>query len=448
MKLYDINKSDETKQDAFINGRVPVAVYGLGKMGLPLAAVYAEVSRNVRGIDIDANVVETVNRGETPFDHEPGLDDLIAETVSDDVLRATTNSTGAAAEAAVHVVIVPTLITEENKPDLSALQAVVSDIASGLDQGDLVVIESTVPPRTCEDVVVPLLEAESSLSRGDFGVAFCPERTKSGRALKDIRGNFPKVVGGIDVESTRAAELIYRNINTNDVVPVSDATTAEAVKLFEGVYRDVNIGLVNELAKLVDETGFDALEAIDVANDVPYVDLHAPGAGVGGHCIPYYPYFLIEEFDSPTPMLETGRKINDSMPAFTVDKLLEGLNECSVTVSNSTVVVLGLTYHPGIPEIRHTPAKPVVDRLTGQGASVYVVDPILDDFSAFEKATPIDLDEVYDINPDAFALVTAHEEFESIDWEQFEELAIVDGRDAIETNVERHWLYTVGAGRK
>lgn len=448
MKLYDATANDEAKRAALVNGDVPVAVYGLGKMGLPLAAVYADVTGNVSGVDVDPTVVETVNSGCAPFDHEPGLDELIATTVGSGALQATTESETAAREAAVHVVIVPTLVTENNEPDLSTVRTVVSDIATGIEAGDLVIIESTVPPRTCEDMIKPLICRESDLEEGEFGVAFCPERTKSGRALQDIRGSYPKVVGGVDDESTSAAAVLYNELTDNDVVTVSHATTAEAVKIFEGVYRDVNIALVNELAKFVDETNIDALEAIDVANDTPYVDLHRPGAGVGGHCIPYYPHFLIEMFDAPSNLMQTGRQINDSMPGFTVEKLLQGLNEVNIQINDATVVVLGVTYYPGIPEIRHTPAKPIVNRLVGQGANVYAVDPVMDDFSAFEGATPLKLDEIADIEADAFVLVTAHEVFETIKWEEFEELVIVDGRNAIELETNRHWVYTIGSGQR
>ena len=448
MKLYDTTATDEAKRAALLNGDVPTAVYGLGKIGLPLAAVYADVTGNVSGVDVDPTVVETVNSGCAPFDHEPGLDELIATTVGSGALQATTESETAAREAAVHVVIVPTLVTEDNEPDLSTVRTVVSDIATGIEAGDLVIIESTVPPRTCEDVIKPLICRESDLEEGEFGVAFCPERTKSGRALNDIRQTHPKVVGGVDEASTNAAALLYDELTDNEVVTVSDATTAEAVKVFEGVYRDVNIALVNELAMFVDEAKIDVLEAIDVANDMPFTDLHQPGAGVGGHCIPYYPYFLINSFETSTDLLETGRRINDAMPAFTVDKLLEGLNKTNVRVSDSTVVVLGVTYDSGIPEIRHTPAKPIITRLTGQGASVYAVDPVIDDFSAFEDATPISLDEIVNVNPDAFVLVTAHDVFETIQWEEFDDLVIVDGRNAIELETDRHWLYTIGSGQR
>ncbi|AGB15627.1 nucleotide sugar dehydrogenase [Halovivax ruber XH-70] len=447
MKLYDISRPFEDRVEAFRSGSVPVAVYGLGKMGLPLAAVYADTCHNVIGADVDESVVETINEGRSHVKREPGLSDLVSAVVTDGSLRATSDPQSAAADATVHVVIVPTLVDAQNEPDLSVLQSVARDIASGLEAGDIVILESTVPPRTCADVLEPLLVEASGLDAQEFGLAFCPERTASGRALEDIRGAYQKIVGGIDRESTDLARMIYEEINDAGVIAVSDTTTAEAVKVFEGVYRDVNIALANELGTFADDLDIDVTEAIEAANTLPYCNLHTPGAGVGGHCIPYYPHFMIGQFESSSPLMETARSVNDSMPAFTVDKLLKGLNEQGTTLSDATVVVLGLTYRAGVEEIRHAPSLPIVDRLVDQCASVYVVDPILEDFSAFDGSKPISRDEIYDVDPDAAVLVTAHEEFDGIDWEQFQDqLVVVDGRQALDIDGTDHWVYTIGAG--
>ena len=443
MKLY--NKTQSNQRDALLEGDVPVAVYGLGKMGLPLAAVYADVTGNVTGVDIDAQVVKDIQSGISHIDGEPGLDNLVSETVAAGDLDATTDGETAAKNANIHVIIVPTLVTSENDPDLSTLESVLTVIAGGLERGDLVIIESTVPPKTSQDVIEPLLASESGIDRSEFGVAFCPERTSSGRAIQDINGAYPKVVGGTDEEAKRVAEMVYGEINDLGVIPVTDATTAESVKVFEGVYRDVNIALANELAKLADGLGIDVLEAIEVANTLPMCDIHIPGAGVGGHCIPYYPYFLIEGVDGPTPLMETAREVNDSMPGFTTEKLIEGLTRTDTALSDATVVVLGLTYRAGVEEIRHAPSRPIVERLVTQDADVFVVDPVLEDFSAFEGVTPIDVSEVYDIAPDAVVLVTAHQEFESIEWDRFEDrLVVVDGRQALDLDESEHFIYTIG----
>ncbi|WP_336361031.1 nucleotide sugar dehydrogenase [Haladaptatus sp. ZSTT2] len=442
--LYNATESHEDQRHALVSGEIPVSVFGLGKMGLPLAACYAEATSNVIGVDVNPAVVEAINRGECPIEREPGLDELVSELVMDGKLRATTEADTAVAEARIHVVIVPTPITEEKDPNLSILEDAVSKIGRGLKPGDLVIIECTVPPGTSKDLVVPLLEAESGLSFGEFGVAFCPERTSSSRALQDIRGAYPKVVGGVDAESARVAELIYHEINSNDVLVVSDATTAEAVKLFEGLYRDVNIALANELARHADDLSVDVNEAIEVANSQPFCHLHSPGPGVGGHCIPYYPYFVMRRVEGDMPLLRTAREVNDSMPEFTAGKMREELEATGKQIADSTILVLGLTYRPAIKETRAAPAKPLIESLRRMGAQVLAVDPILDDTSEFDAVrVSLDDDETYDV--DGVIMVTPHEEFDDIDWSRFENVAVIDGRGTLHGRAADHRVYTIGS---
>nr|WP_275040346.1 nucleotide sugar dehydrogenase [Natronococcus jeotgali] len=447
--MYDSTASSEAQSHAFRSSEIPVAVYGLGKMGLPLASVFAETSGNITGADVDPDVVETINNGNCHVKREPGLPELVDDLVDEQALQATTEPRNAADDASVHVIIVPTPITDEKEPDLAILDTVVEDIGNGLDPGDLVIVECTVPPQTTEKRVLPALEDASGLSLGDFGLAFCPERTSSGRALEDIRGAYPKVVGGVDNESTRAASLIYEQINEQGVLPVSDATTAEAVKVFEGLYRDVNIALANELATFTNELGIDVNEAIETANTQPFCDIHDPGPGVGGHCIPYYPYFLIKPFETESPLLETARDVNDLMPEFTVEKVREGLQADGKSLEDSTVAILGLTYRPGVEEIRASPSIAISELLDASGADVYGVDPMLDSVEEFalEQVPLSDLDE---FPVDALILVTPHEDFGDINWDDihrnYNSLSVViDGRQTLEDDLEL-CKYTIGGG--
>ncbi|MDL5363604.1 nucleotide sugar dehydrogenase [Halalkalicoccus sp. NIPERK01] len=449
--LYGSDASIDEQRTALTSGEVPVAVYGLGKMGLPLASVYADVTGNVTGMDVDPEVVEGVNAGENHIVGEPGLSDLVREVVDRGALSATTDGRAAAAAARVHVVIVPTLIDENSKPDLSIVETVMETVASGLAPGDQVILESTVPPRTCRDVVAPLLAAESGLDREEFGVAFCPERTASGRAIEDIRGAYPKIVGGLDDESTRVAELIYGEINSQEIIPVSDATTAEAVKVFEGVYRDVNIALANELTKHAEELEISVLEAIEAANTQPFCDLHIPGAGVGGHCIPYYPHFLIQTFDADSRLMELSREINDTMPTYTAELALSGLTKHGKETEGSDVLVLGLTYRAGVDELRATPAMGVIERLVSAGANVTAVDPITDTHGPFEEAGAdvVSLDDARGRTYDAVVLVTAQEAFEDLEIPALaadDPLVVVDGRQALSELQNEHGIYYRGIG--
>ncbi len=440
VKLYD--RAGKQRQRRFREGEVPVAVYGLGKMGLPLAAVYAETTGNVTGVDIDETVVDRIEAGECPVANEPGLAPLTERLVEEGKLTATTDGQEAARDATVHVVIVPTEIRDGGTVDLRALESAVGTIATGLDPGDIVIVESTVPPGTTADVVAPTLAAESGLDRSAFGVAFCPERTASGRALEDVRGAYPKVVGGVDDESTAVAELLYEAVTANEVVPVSDATTAECVKVFEGVYRDVNIALANELATMADELGIDVREAIEVANGQPYCDIHAPGPGVGGHCIPYYPYFLISEYDTATPLMETARTVNDEMAAVTVDRLGQELAAEGTDLDGARVALLGVAYRPGVDETRAAPARRIDTLLQDRGAETVAVDPVCSDLSML-AATEIDMDDLPEQHLDAAILVTAHEAFGRLDWDEVAEL-LIDTRAVVDGSTVDGRVYTLG----
>lgn len=445
--LYRIGRPPEVVREALATGGIPVAVYGLGKMGLPLATVFAERTGRVVGVDVDESVVDSVNGGRCHVTGEPGLPDAVAEAVADGALRATTDGVAAAREATIHVAIVPTLVDDQGVPDLAALEAVIDTIADGLSPGDLVVVESTVPPRTCRDVVFPRLRDASDVDADAFGLAFCPERTASGTALADIRGTYPKIVGGIDEPSTRAARQVYEVVTDNEIVPVSDATTAECVKVFEGVYRDVNIALANELGRLTDELSVDVLEAIEAANTQPHCDLHTPGAGVGGHCIPIYPHFLIGGCETDTPLLRQARSVNESMPTFVVDRLEAGLAERGVDLSDARVGILGVTYRPGVDEIRESPAIPIAAQLRDRGATVVATDPVCTSMDAI-AADPVAQETLPTRDLDAVALVTAHEQFGHIDWSAFDPLVIVDGRQFLSVDRQEHLVYTIGQGFK
>ncbi len=467
-RLYDVSQDRESQRAALRSGSIPVAVYGLGKMGLPLASVYAERTGSVIGVDIDEDVVSSVNDGRCHVDGEPGLADLVAEQVSRERLEATSDGTEAARRASIHVVLVPTLVTATKQPDLSVLEDVIADVAVGLAPGDLVIIESTVPPRTARDVVAPTLVSRSGLDPGTFGVAVCPERTSSGTALRDIRGRYPKVVGGIDRESTRAAAVLYEEVTGGTVHVVSDATTAEAVKVFEGIYRDVNIALANELATTSGELGISVREAIATANELPVCDLHEPGPGVGGHCIPNYPHFLRHRTETPTPLTATARRVNERMPTFTVERLESGLDEAGIALEDATVAVLGLTYRPGVAELRTAPGLDVAIHLEARGATVYAIDPLVDApaiESELEETRPsghleqasgptaansnstttvVELDALSSIDLDAIVLVTPHEQFASIEWDRLDPVYLLDGRDALELESTHHRYEVLG----
>ena len=454
--LYGSCASASVQRRSLVAGEVPVAVYGLGKMGLPIAAVFAEVTGNVVGADIDPDVVAAVNAGDSHVAGEPGLDELVSDRVEAGALSAVSDPREAAAAASVHVIIVPTLLTESDAADLAAVDAAVDAIATELSPGDAVFVESTVPPRTCADRIAPRLAELSGLVPDAFGVAFCPERTSSGTALRDIREAYPKVVGGVDDESTRVARLVYGEVTDNEVVPVRDAATAEATKVFGGVYRDVNIALANEFARYAEATGIDVREAIEASNSQPHSHILSPGPGVGGHCIPVYPYFLTNGFDVDSPLIRTARVVNDEMPSYAVEQLRtilraeadgeDGWDRSapgSEALDGARTLVLGVTYHPGVDEIRNSPAVEVIEELRRYGAAVDAVDPVVSDFSPF-AATRLSAAEAVENEYDAVVVVTPHEAFSAFDWDALDATTVLDCHDALDLSATDHRRYAIG----
>ncbi|MEA3325372.1 MAG: nucleotide sugar dehydrogenase [Euryarchaeota archaeon] len=434
MKIY--GQPEKSIRQAVASGDVTIAVYGLGKMGLPLAAVFADAGARVIGADIDKGVVATINQGICHVTGEPGLSELVKRNVGEGRLSATSDLVRAAEAADVMVILVPTLLDRNNNPDMSIVRSVCADIAKGLGPGDFVIQESTVPPRTTRDTILPILEV-SGHRVGDFGVAHCPERTASGRAIIDITGAYPKIVGGVDGASTETARALYLTINKKGVIPVSDATAAESVKVFEGLYRDVNIALANELAMVCDELGIDAREVFDAANTQPYSHIHAPGCGVGGHCIPVYPYFIINTVEASTDMLKLARRINDGMPAYTVDMLEGSLQEIEVGISGARVLLLGVTYRGDVNETRFSPAIDVINELKRRGAEVFAYDPVLGDDVQRFGTIPSNLSSGDGIGEiDAILIASDHAEFKGIDWDlldrRMRHKVVVDGRNILD----------------
>ena len=270
-----------------------VAVVGLGKIGLPLAVQYAQRGRRVIGCDSNPEVVQTVNAGKSHVQEELELAAEVARLVERGLLSATVHTSEAVRQAEVVVVIVPVVVDARHEVDFAAIDAATRAIAAGLQPGTLVIYETTLPVGTTSVRFREILEHSSHLQAGrDFYLAYSPERVSSGSIFRDLR-IYPKVVGGIDEKSTDAAVAFYRSVLDAEIISMASTDEAEFVKLIETTYRDVNIALANEYARFADAHGLDVAAAIRAANTQPYSHIHSPGVGVGGHCIPVYPYFLL-----------------------------------------------------------------------------------------------------------------------------------------------------------
>ncbi|HEX7347135.1 MAG TPA: nucleotide sugar dehydrogenase [Candidatus Limnocylindrales bacterium] len=353
-----------------------MTVVGAGKIGLPLAGQYASHGWRVIAVDIDPSVVATINAGRSHVD-EPGLDELVADAHAGGRLRATQDARAAAAESDVVVLIVPIVVDAAARPDRSAMEAAVDALAPGLRPGTLVIFETTMPIGDTRQRYAPRLAAGSGLpveTAGDAGVlvAFSPERVYTGATFANLAA-YPKLVGGVGPRSTERAVAFYRSVLDADVVPMASAEAAEFAKLAETTYRDVNIALANEFARVADEAGVDVLEVIAAANSQPYSHIHQPGLGVGGHCIPVYPHFLLELVPSLL-LVADARRINDEQSHVAVEMAREHLGG----LDGRTVLVLGLTYRAGVKELAFSRALPLIAELAAAGARVLAYDPLLD----------------------------------------------------------------------
>jgi nucleotide sugar dehydrogenase len=434
MKIFGVMGKEEIK-NAFSDGEVTIAVYGLGKIGLPLAAIFSDKGAKVVGVDINEKVVDLLNRGKTIIKKEPGLEELVERNVLKGNLKATIDQIKAAKDSDVMIIIVPTLLNkEDNSPDLSKVEDVCKNISKGLERGDFVILESTVPPNTTRGIVKSTLEEGSGLKAGiDFGLAHCPERTSSGRVIEDITGAYPKIVGGINEESNKSAKAIYSLITKNEII-TTDSSTAEMAKIFQGLYRDVNIALANELAIYCKENSIDFSKAREIGNTDPNCNIHKPGAGVGGHCIPVYPHFVIKTSNkSELKLLKTARKVNDYMPFYLVGLIKKGLNEIGKSIENSDILILGLAYRGNVKEIRNSPAIPIIKELKKLNAKISVYDPLFsrEEIETFDVIYVNSLKDIQKI--DCIAILTDHDEFKKYEWKEMKGKVkmIVDGRQII-----------------
>ena len=418
---------------------ISIAVWGLGKMGLPLAVVFANAGYRVTGIDVDREKVSRINAGENPYPEEPCLGTMLKSALEKKFAAGTEPT-----EADIHMIIIPIML-KNGKADLSLLEDVCRKIAGTLRSGDIVVLESTAPPGTCSTVVVPLLETAGLKVVEDFGVGHCPERTMSGTAVDDITQKYPKIIGATDSHTGRILTRVYSTINSKGVILMRDTQTAEAVKVFEGIYRDVNIALANELALFCEEKGIDVTEVIKAANTQPYCHLHNPGAGVGGHCIPVYPYFVMSE---KTSLIQTARKINEMMPYHTVDLLENVCEKKGIFLKGAKVLLLGISFRGGVKEERFSPFFEVRDELIKRGASVYGYDPL------YTREEVENYGVVYASDctgSDAVVILTDHKEFTAIPWEHLYKTGtrvVIDGRNILEKHeIELMGFSYAGIGR-
>ena len=391
-----------------------IALFGLGHIGLPTACLFAKKGFKIVGVDINHDSVIKINSGISTI-VEPGLNELLKELVHCGKLKATLDGVQSAKDSKIMIVVVPTPVDQNKCSDLSALISACETISKGLNKGDLIVIESTVPPGTCEDIVIPILEKSGLKSSQDFGVAYTPERALPNNTLYEMTHN-ARVIGGIDEESAEKAANLYRNITEGEVIIVNNLMTAEMVKLMENTYRDTNIALANELAIVCESLGIDVIDAIKAANFHPRVNIHTPGPGVGGHCLSIDPYFIVEiakQKGHPARLIQTARDINDNMPYHVTKLVEEELSKMEKSISGSKLAILGVAYKGNVADTRESPSIKVINDLINKGATVFAHDPhVPDEMIISIGAQPIEMQDAFCC--DCMVLMTDHDLYREI----------------------------------
>jgi len=380
-----------------------IGIAGLGYVGLPLAVAFAEAGHEVVGLDVDPRKVERINAGRSHVEDVP--DAALAPLAGR--LRATAAYADLASCEAV-VICVPTPLTGSREPDLTYLLDSATALSQILQPGQLVVLESTTYPGTTRERLVPILE-QSGLSAGtDFHVAFSPERIDPGRTDYTVRTT-PKLVGGLTAACAERARELYALI-CDEVVVLSTPETAELSKLLENIFRSVNIALVNELAQLCDRLGIDVWEVVDAAATKPFGFMRfEPGPGMGGHCLPVDPFYLAfkaREHDFYPEFIELAGKVNQTQPAFCVERIERALNEAGKPVNGSRILVLGVSYKAGIGDTRESPSLKIVRRLVELGGAISYHDPHVPSLPDLGLAS-VELGPALE-SADAVAIVTAH----------------------------------------
>jgi UDP-N-acetyl-D-mannosaminuronic acid dehydrogenase len=380
-----------------------LCVLGLGYIGLPTASTFATHGLKVIGVDTNPSIIESLNHGLVHI-FEPGLETLVKAAVQSGNLEIKDQPQPADA----FIIAVPTPFKEDKLADLSYVTSAARSVIPHLKKGNLVILESTSPPRTTVDILIPILE-ESGLRAGqDFHLAYSPERVLPGQILRELIEN-ARVIGGINQASSQAGKALYSTFVRGEIF-MTDATTAEMVKLMENTYRDINIAAANEFARLADRFQVDVWEAISLANRHPRVQILNPGPGVGGHCISVDPWFFVEAAPDLAKLIHTARKINDSQPAFVKDFLERKTGK----IDGKKIAALGLAYKPDVDDLRESPAIETVNILREAGAQVTFFEPFDLDHTIEGVSSACDLEEAV-TEADMILLLVGHTQLKEID---------------------------------
>jgi len=409
---------DEIKR-SLNSGKISVCIVGIGRIGLPTALSFANAGLPTIGIDTNTKLVAMINSGDYPLKDEPDFDKIFNIVTSNKTFYSTTDIAQAVPKSDVILLSLPTPMDKDHVPDYSALISVGRSLNKLLEHGSIIVVESTVEPGFIENQLISIIEGnDQSLRAGvDFGIAVCPETANPGEIMSDFN-LIPRLVGAIDDRTANIVSTIYKHVFGVEIIQMLDCKTANAAKLTANAFRDINIAFVNELALLYEKIGIDIIKVLEACDKKYNFQIHYPGAGVGGPCLPVNSYQLLNSArginDDILKIIKAARATNEYMPLHVIELLTDGLNQVGKPVKDSTVALLGISYKPNIRDIQLTPAEQIIRQLESMSVKIKIFDPYFKSEEVFSHKTENNLiDAINDV--DAVIIVTAHKEFLDID---------------------------------
>lgn len=429
-------------------------IYGLGNVGGSIAAVWLRAGAKIIGVDISETLLNKIKSGKS-HKKEPLLSETFTHALKKGTLSLSSNGVYASKRSSIKIIAVPVGLRNK-KVDLRNVIQVTKDISKGLKKDDIVILSPSMPPGTTENIVLPILEKGSKLKgEKDFYLIYNPERVFEGRAVQDIEKNYPAIISGLGPKSLKIAENLFSIISKKGVLKMSTLSGAEAEKLFEGAYRDVNIALANELADYCEKIGISFWETRKGANSQPFCHLHYPGTGVGGFCIPVYPRIIIEDADKvgkTMSLLQYSRRINDNMPKKCVHDALNLLLKNKIKLKNTKIAVLGLGFRGDVIDTRLSPTYDVVTEFLKQGCNVTVHDPYVFEDKNLPKSVSLSKN-LKDVTKDAnlIFISTDHKIYSKLTPNSFSKnkkaILVFDGRNILsKKNFTSAKIQTIGNG--
>lgn len=423
------------------DGKIKVCVVGIGRIGLPTALSFAGSNLPTIGVDINTKLVNMLNSGEFPLKDEPGYDELFGKVTKNKKFSATTNLEATASRADVILLSLPTPVDDTGNPNYNALESVGKKLSELVSEGTLVIVESTIEPGFIENTFSKILQGDGKLTSGkDFGLGVCPETANPGEILKDFK-HLPRLVGALDDRTANIIFEIYKHVFPVELIKMPDCKTANTVKLTTNVFRYINIAFVNELAILCEKLGIDVMKVLEAADLKYNFQIHYPGPGVGGPCLPVNSTQILHSAklagNNLLKIVSLSQEINEGMSSHVISLASDALKQTNKSLDKSTIAILGVSYKPDVRDVQITPAEPIIKKLQQQGAKIKIYDPYFKSTDVFGIRTEDNLTNAIS-GTDALILITAHKEFHDLEPSMFvakmQTPIIVDTRGVIDTH--------------